>query len=102
MGFKISKLINSIKTKKSETIYSDNINSNNINSANIKRRNFFKLISAGALGTLIFSKFTFLNNFSYAANNNKLKSKIKIEPNPYAVKRELNKINSSPKGKFNG
>jgi hypothetical protein len=97
MGFKISKVINSIKTKKSETIYSDNINS-----ANIKRRNFFKLISAGALGTLIFSKFTFLNNFTTDAKNNKLKSKIKIEPNPYAVKRDLNKINGSPKGKFNG
>ena len=59
----------------------------NKDSKKIKRRNFFYYIGASAIGGFLFSKFPF-KIFSDNKKHIIRSSNIKVEENPFAVKRE--------------
>ena len=73
-------------------------NSGNSNSNKIKRRNFFVYLGAGALGALALTKLP----FKLLQQKYKAETSIKVQTNPYAVKRDMTKGSNGTKGNVNG
>ncbi len=73
-------------------------NSGNSNSTKIKRRNFFVYLGAGVLGALALTKLP----FKLLQQKYKAETSIKVQANPYAVKRDMTKGSNGTKGHVNG
>ncbi len=77
-------------------------NSGNSNKAKIKRRNFFVYLGAGVVAAAAITKLP----FKMFGQKLKAEASVKVKPNPYAVKRDMNRkrdtSSNGPKGEVRG